>query len=123
LSFYDNLKYLCDARGIKITPFVKECGGAPGSISAWKNGSFPNSEFVVEAAMRLNASCDELLLGPDAKKEPPLCSEEAAALGARYDALDDDGKAVVRCAIVNEERRLSETNKKDTPGSSGAKAI
>lgn len=48
---------------------------------------------------------------PEIKKEPPLCSEEAAALGARYDALDDDGKTIVRCSVINEERRLADDKK------------
>lgn len=59
---------------------------------------------------------------PEIKKEPPLCSEEAAALGARYDALDDDGKTVVRCSVINEERRLAE-DKKDGGTVSEGKAV
>lgn len=60
----------------------------------------------------------------DAKKEPPLvCSEEAASLGVRYDALDGDGKAVVRCSIITEERRLSEEKEKDVLSPSEGKAV
>lgn len=59
---------------------------------------------------------------PEIKKEPPLCSEEAAALGARYDALDDDGKTIVRCSVINEERRLAD-DKKDGGTVSEGKAV
>ena len=40
--FYDNLKLVCDSKGLKITKVVTECGGALGSISKWKNGANPN---------------------------------------------------------------------------------
>ena len=43
--FYDNLKQVCDEKGVKITPIVAECGGAKGSISNWKNGASPNSDI------------------------------------------------------------------------------
>ena len=43
--FYDNLKAICDKKGVKITPLVTECGGAKGSISNWKKGAAPNSDI------------------------------------------------------------------------------
>lgn len=61
--FYDNLKSLCDSRGLKISKVVLECGGALGSISGWKNGVMPNSSIVVALSLRLNVSTDYLLLG------------------------------------------------------------
>lgn len=68
--FYDNLKSLCDSRGLKISTVVTDCGGALGSISGWKKGVMPNSNIVVALAMRLNVSTDYLLLG----KEKPNTS-------------------------------------------------
>lgn len=61
--FYDNLKSLCDSRGLRISTVVTDCGGALGSISGWKKGVMPNSNIVVALAMRLNVSTDYLLLG------------------------------------------------------------
>ena len=63
--FYDNLKSLCDSRGLKISKVVRECGGALGSISGWKNGVMPNSSIVVALSLRLNVSTDYLLLGTE----------------------------------------------------------
>ena len=63
--FYDNLKSLCDSRGLKISKVVLECGGALGSISGWKNGVMPNSSIVVALSLRLNVSTDYLLLGKE----------------------------------------------------------
>lgn len=63
--FYDNLKSLCDSRGLKISAVVTDCGGALGSISGWKKGVMPNSNIVVALAIRLNVSTDYLLLGKE----------------------------------------------------------
>ena len=65
--FYDNLKAICDERGIKITPLVAECGGAKGSISNWKKGAMPNSEIVMKLSVRLNVPTDRLLFGSETK--------------------------------------------------------
>ncbi len=63
--FYDNLKAICDEKGVKITPIVDECGGAKGSISNWKKGASPNSEIVAKLAVRLNVSTDLLIFGKE----------------------------------------------------------
>ena len=63
--FYDNLKKICDAKGLKITPIVEECGGAKGSISNWKKGAAPNSDIVAKLAVRLNVSSDLLIFGEE----------------------------------------------------------
>lgn len=63
--FYDNLKAICDNKGLKITPIVAECGGAKGSITNWRNGAIPNSDIVIRLAERLGVTTDSLLLGSD----------------------------------------------------------
>ena len=59
--FYDNLKAICDSRGLKITTVVTECGGALGSISKWKNGANPNSDIVIKLSFHLGVTTDYLL--------------------------------------------------------------
>ena len=76
--FYDNLKYICDEKGMKITPIVAECGGAKGSISNWKNGASPNSDIVAKLAVRLNVSTDTLIFGKE--KLPSLTKDEQELL-------------------------------------------
>ena len=61
--FYDNLKQVCDEKGVKMTPIVAECGGAKGSISNWKNGASPNSDIVAKLSVRLNVPTDALIFG------------------------------------------------------------
>ena len=70
--FYDNLKSICDAKGLKITPIVSECGGAKGSISNWKKGASPNTEIVAKLAVRLNVSTDLLIFGKEINSEPTV---------------------------------------------------
>lgn len=65
--FYDNLKSLCDAKGLKITTVVTECGGALGSISKWRNGANPNSDIVIKLSLHLGVTTDYLLLGKENK--------------------------------------------------------
>ena len=72
--FYDNLKKICDEKGLKLTPLVTECGGAKGSISNWKKGSFPNSDIVINLAVRLNVSTDYLLTGKTSNSSEPELS-------------------------------------------------
>ena len=63
--FYDNLKIVCDEQGVKLTPIVKECGGAKGSLSNWKKGASPNSDIVIRLAEPLNVPTDRMLLGDE----------------------------------------------------------
>ncbi|MDE5883981.1 MAG: helix-turn-helix domain-containing protein [Oscillospiraceae bacterium] len=63
--FYDNLKSLCDSKGIKITTVVTKCGGALGSISKWKKGASPNSDIVIKLSSYLGVTTDYLLKGEE----------------------------------------------------------
>lgn len=89
--FYDNLKAVCDAKGVKITPLVAECGGAKGSISNWKKGASPNSDIVVNLAVRLNVPTDMLLLGNDKQISSDL-SEDERELLKYYKQMPDKEK-------------------------------
>lgn len=90
--FYDNLKAACEAKGVKITPIVNECGGAKGSISNWKNGATPNSDIVAKLAVRLNVSTDFLIFGKE--KSIELAADEQELL-EYYHMLCDINKGKV----------------------------
>ena len=70
--FYDNLKAICEEKGVKITPIVAECGGAKGSISNWKKGASPNSDIVAKLSVRLNVSTDLLIFGKETKSSKEI---------------------------------------------------
>lgn len=78
--FYDNLKAICDEKGLKVTPIVLECGGTKGVITGWKRGSSPNSEMVAKLSARLGVSCDRLILGNNYSGE--LLSVSESNVGA-----------------------------------------
>ena len=99
--FYDNLKLICDKKGLKITPIVAECGGAKGSISNWKNGASPNSDIVAKLSVRLNVSTDMLIFGKE--KSPSLSNDERELL-SYYKKLPEREKQrlIGRAAALSE---------------------
>ncbi len=61
--FWTNFKNVCDKKGVKPTPVLKECKISTGSISRWQNGGSPNSDAVIVLANYLQCSTDLLLTG------------------------------------------------------------
>ena len=98
--FYDNLKTICDSKGVKITPLVAECGGAKGSISNWKKGASPNSDIVAKLAVRLNVSTDMLIFGFDSNH----FSNDEHELLSNYRMVDKIAKSLIseRAAVLAE---------------------
>ena len=94
--FYDNLKAICDKKGVKITPIVNECGGAKGSISNWKKGAIPNSDIVAKLAVRLNVSTDALIFGKEASSFIGELTDDEQELLKIYKGLSIENKIRVR---------------------------
>lgn len=94
--FYDNLKAICDEKGLKITPIVSECGGAKGSISNWKKGASPNSDIVAKLAVRLNVSTDFLIFGKKESSSTDKLSDDELEMILIYKSLSDISKAKVK---------------------------
>ena len=78
MNFYDNLKIICDEKGVKVTPTVLSCGGTKGVLSGWKRGVMPNSEIVMNLAVLLKVPTDRLLFGQE--KKPSLPNDEQELL-------------------------------------------
>lgn len=93
--FYDNLKSVCEKKGVKITPLIQECNGSTGSISKWRNGAYPNSDIVVKVAMRLGVSTDFLLLGKEYLQPTEQLSQDKLRLLEMYDMLSDIEKGEI----------------------------
>jgi len=116
--FYDNLKTICEKKGLKMTPIVIECGGAKGSISNWKKGASPNSDIVVALSVRLNVSTDFLLKGDNTQQIKSDNSVHAGDMtnskivtgGETHYTADDDVSIETRYAgIFKRLNKLPET--------------
>lgn len=124
--FYDNLKAICDTKGVKITPLVAECGGAKGSISNWKKGAAPNSDIVLKLAVRLNVSTDSLLFGTS--NTPVLSSSEQELISFFKTLSDEDkgrviGKAETLAEIAAERAAKQEKEQRTEQSSTVPKCL
>lgn len=94
MNFYDNLKHICEKKGLKVTPTVLSCGGTKGILSGWKKGVFPNSEIVMNLSVLLNVPTDTLLFG-ESKSLSLAFSEDKINLLEMYDMLSDMEKGEI----------------------------
>ncbi len=106
--FYDNLKKICDEKGLKVTPTVLKCGGSKGSLTAWKNGAMPNSDIVVSLSVFLKVPTDILLLGKE--KSQQLNGDEQKLLD-NYKKLPPKEKI----RLVSRAETLAEVYKERAP--------
>lgn len=88
VAFYDIFKQECVKSGISPTALLKELHISTSKLTAWKNGSMPNSEYLIPISEKLSVSIDYLLTGkeksPSAEqtaKEQVLSKEEKELLG------------------------------------------
>ena len=84
--FWDNLKSVCDEKGIRITPLLTELDIGTGAIHRWQNGGNINSNILIKIADRLNVSTDLLLYGEE--KTAPVANEHNVFSGATKEDLD-----------------------------------
>lgn len=108
--FYDNLKFICEQKGLKITPIVLECGGTKGVIGGWKKGATPNSDIVMKLAVRLNVPTDLLLFGKEKRLSSEGLSDDEQELLNKYKKLNtlNKGKVIERAEIlfsIDEEQK------------------
>lgn len=58
---FNNIKTLCDEKGIKITNLEKELGFGGGIISRWGNNADPSLSKIIDIADYFDISIDELI--------------------------------------------------------------
>lgn len=85
--------------GHTLNGIEKSLGWGNGSIKRWHTSS-PSIDKLFALSNFLNVSVCTLI------GERSESSSDAIEISGRYDALDDDGRAVVRNAIIQEERRM-----------------
>ena len=60
---YDTFRAVCKAKGTSISNVLIDCNRSSGSTGAWKNGTYPNLDIVMDMAELLNVSLDQLCYG------------------------------------------------------------
>lgn len=71
MAFFDNLKKLCEKKGVKIYILERDLGYSNGSINRLKDGGIPKVERLKEIADYFGVTPDYLLTG-----EEPATQEE-----------------------------------------------
>lgn len=114
--FYDNLKSICDANNIKITPLVLECGGTKGVIGGWKKGAMPNSDIVMKLSVRLNVPTDALLFGKEKNSSEVKLTDDEQELLSYYKELDErkKGQVLERAKVLSEISKTPVEQPKNT---------
>jgi len=103
--FYDQITKICNEKGVKLTPLLKELGLSTGNTGRWKKGGVPSIEVVSSLAMRLDVSVDYLLGNTDdpnshKKKSPEL-----------IDSREKLQEALIAEGILSEDKPLTEEEK------------
>lgn len=88
--FYDNLKALCEKRGVKVTNVVSALGCSQGSMSHWKAGGVPNASTLKKFADFFGVSTDVLISGEEVTNNP------ATAL---YFAVSDEKREMINLIL------------------------
>lgn len=89
--FYDILNNLCQSKGTTITALLKHLGLSTSKGTAWKNGSVPNGDILVQIVSYFNVSVDYLLGKDTSKTKDPATDEELKfALFNGTDGITDE---------------------------------
>ena len=71
--FYDNLKNLCNQRGVKVTNVITSLGISQGSMSHWKSGGVPNAKTLKMFSDYFGVPVDALIYGDGAASNHCRC--------------------------------------------------
>ena len=101
--FGRKLKELRFKNDITQSVFAKMLGVSQQAVGGWeKDIAYPNIDTLKQIAKYFNVSIDYLLdndgAGANANTQPPLNAEQAELI-AEYDALNDEGRGLIRGMI------------------------
>jgi len=74
MSFFEQFSRLANGRGLSVNAVAKELKLSSASVTAWKNGTMPNTSALEKLAEYFNVSID-YLLGRTEHKKTPVISE------------------------------------------------
>ena len=120
--FWDNLEAACKAKGVKVTPILKELKISSGNIGRWQKGGTVTSDTIVLLAKRLNVTADFLLTGEhsviDESGETFRLSQCEKDLISMFRQLPDLQKELISDSIRSAYGRLSQEGQNERRKSS-----
>lgn len=133
MVFYDQIKKLCDTRGIKMTALARQLDLSPASPGRWRTGSVPKGDTLQRIAEYFGVSTDYLLYGDERPQNiVGSASNSAVVQGSHgnlnissggelqgleaelltlFRSLDFQGKAAVMMTASNEDQRMKAQQK------------
>lgn len=96
--FYEQFIKLCNERGLKPTPTVRQMGLSPGNMKRWENGAAVNSETLEKCAAFFGVPVDYFFEGEENYKNADI-SDNANALTNIYYIMKAHPDII--CSILN----------------------
>ena len=87
MGFYDIVRELCYSRGISLSTMAKDINISTGTVSAWKQGSYPQGETLKKVADYFGVPTDYLMTGE--KPKAYLTYDEDVEIFTSIEALKD----------------------------------
>ncbi len=81
--FYDQFIKLCDEKGVKPTPVLKEIGISTGNLKKWKTGSTVGADILEKLAGYFQVTVD-YFFQDDEGKEPEISNDANALTNVYY---------------------------------------
>ena len=95
--FYEIFEKKCRENGISPTATLKKLKISTSKLTAWKNGSMPNSEFLIPISEFLGVSIDYLLTGKEKEsKSTVILSDIEEKLINDFRNLSPQGQDYIR---------------------------
>lgn len=115
--FYDIFTNLCKENGYSPTSLLKKLNISTSKLTAWKNGSMPNSSLLIPISDCLGVSVDYLLTGKEKSSPSDKLTDDERKLLTYYKKLSDIDKGIV----IGRAEQLAESDK--TPFKQSKKTI
>ena len=102
--FYDQLKRLCDKKGVSPTKVTIECGADRSGVTYWKKtGAIPNQKVLNNMANYFDVSID-YLLGKEEKEKPVTDDELNSELLLEFLSLSNEEQEKLLTIMKNHEK-------------------
>ena len=97
MTFFNNIKKLCSAKGISVTALGQELGLSNATTAGWRKGSQPRGKTLKMIADYFNVTVDQLMDSPIINGSERTLSEQAVELLGIFEQLSvlDQAKLIV----------------------------